>query len=166
MPALLAIVLPLLLASPGSHAVVRARVEHVGRWTLGIRRDRFSGGATCRLYRHGVHYERGALVIGLPRKVDTFVAIYRLDDGPPVRVRDELDAMALAGFAVHADDLDNPSGGLVRVPEGRALDARWLRIEAPPRRFLFSYRIEGLRAAIAAARLAGCDDPAFDRPAP
>jgi hypothetical protein len=155
-----------LLPWHGHPAGVSAEREHIGRWTLSVGNDRFTGGMTCRLYGRNMDYERHAVVFRLPAGLDTSGAVYRVDDGEAIAVRDEVVGMARQGFDVYRDDLGNPSGGLVRVPERRALRARTVKIKTLARGPVATFRIEGLDAALEAARKAGCPPTAFNREAP
>jgi hypothetical protein len=108
-------------------------------------------------------YERHAIVFRLGAGVDTTDAVYRVDDGEPIAVRDEMTSMARQGFAIYQDYLLNPSGGLVRVPERRAVGASTVKIRALTRGPVTTFRIEGFDAALEAALKAGCLPTAFNR---
>jgi hypothetical protein len=161
--------IPLLLFSmPWSHHGPGNLHRHIGAWTLRTNTDRFSGVLSCRLSAHDVEYGRGALVFHLPERIDTSTAIYRVDAGAPVWVSTEMMEMARRGFALNQDDLANPSGGLVRVPEERVTNARTVMVEAGKRGWVTSFKIDGFAAALAAARAAGCtpEDFALETPRP
>ena len=136
--------------------------RRVGVWTVRTDIDRFSGAMSCRLYAHHVEYQRGALVFHLPRSVDTSTAIYRVDAGAPVWVNSELMDMARRGFALNQDDLNNPSGGLVRVPQERVMSARSVMVEAGGRGEVTTFKIDGFASALNAAHAAGCTTEAFE----
>jgi hypothetical protein len=142
------------LVSAGRWHVVRG---DFGRWHVQTRRDAFSGHLECRAFAGGARYERRAVVFHLPSSLDTSDAAYRIDWGPVFWSRDDAPALAHLGFALHNDDdLRNPSGGLVRVPVGRLLAARLVSIEVKRGRDPFLFKINGLAAALEAARKAGC----------
>ncbi len=142
-------------------AQVRGMQRHVGPWTIRVHTDRFSERVSCRLFGRGMEYRRGAVIFRLPGRFDTSTAAYRVDDRPPVDVRTEVMAMARLGFALYRDDLANPSGGLVRIPEDRLIDANVVRIEAGPKGAAFHFKVFGLSAALEVAGAAGCTPAAF-----
>ena len=137
-------------------------VTHIGAWTVRARTDRFTHGASCEVLRPHVRYERQAVVLQLPRRVDTSAAVYRIDDGPLISVG--VDAMELArlGFALHGDDLANPSGGRVIVPARRLVEAQAIRVEARPHGAVYRFEVGGLASALDAAAGLGCAAGAFN----
>ena len=138
-----------------------SEVSHVGGWVLKAHLDRFAGERSCTLSRGRIDYQRQALVFRLPARVDTDAALYRIDGGEPIAVRADEAELAGLGFALHNDDLDNPSGGLVRIPVHRLASAGAVQIEAAPGRRPVKFRIGGLAAALDAARAAGCSEADF-----
>ena len=138
-----------------------AQVSHVDGWTLKTRLDRFAGERSCALSRGRIDYVRQALVFHLPARVDTAAALYRIDGAAPVGVRADEAELASLGFNLHNDDLDNPSGGLVRIPVHRLAGAAEVEIEAAPGRRPVKFKIGGLSAALDAARGAGCAETDF-----
>lgn len=138
-----------------------AVVSHVGDWTLKTRLDRFAGERSCTLSRGRIDYQRQALVFRLSTHTDTAAALYRIDGAEPVAVRADEAELASLGFALHNDDLDNPSGGLVRIPAHRLATAGEVQIEAGPGRGPVKFKIGGLAAALDAARAAGCAEADF-----
>ena len=124
-------------------------------WRLQARTDHFSAGTVCRLTKGQLSYQRRAVVIQLPRNVDTSAAVYRIDGGPPR-------ALARRGFALHRDDLTNPSGGLVRVPIDRLQQAGSVSVEARAMGRPVKFRLDGLTMALDAARAAGCTEDSFN----
>ena len=156
----------LLFPLPWARPAINASTYHVGHWTLTVQQDRFSDRRICQLTNGNVSIVRGAVVFHFPETVDTTQAVYRIDDGVPTEAAADTLSLAHAGFAIYSDDLTNPSGGLVRIPISKLLDAQTIRIApgegAPPR----TYDVYGVRDAIERARLADCPDapPAGDRP--
>ena len=160
----LAVLLGLHLPSPHlpwPHAAGPRTVSHVAGWTLAARLDTFAGERSCTLSRGRVDYRRQALVFHLPARVDTAAALYRIDGAAPVAVRADEAELASLGFALHNDDLDNPSGGLVRIPAHRLAVAGEVQIEAAPGRRPVTFKIGGLSEALDAARAAGCGEADF-----
>ena len=138
-----------------------AQVSHVDGWTLTTRLDRFAGERSCSLSRGRIDYQRQALVFHLPARTDTAAALYRIDGAAPVPARADEAELAGLGFTLHNDDLDNPSGGLVRIPAHRLAGAGEVRIEPAAGRRPVKFKIGGLAAALDAARQAGCGEGDF-----
>jgi hypothetical protein len=162
MPA--SLILLALMAGPPRPAAAPVFVKTlpVAGWTLVVRLDSFSGRASCRLGRPGIGYGRHALTLRLPGRPDTAGAVYRIDDAAPTAARDDDMELARLGFALHADDLANPSGGVVRIPERRLADARVVAVRARPGKPFVEFRIDGLPAALDKARAEGCSEGSFD----
>ena len=156
MPIHLAIIALLSFPLLGHRPESQTQFRHFGAWVLRVSDDRFSDRLICQLSAHGVEYGRGALVFHLPRTVDTAAAVYRIDGGDPVDIRNEQLEMAHLGFAVEEDSLANPSGGLVRIPQARARSGHKVQIEAGGRGKIFTFKVDGLAAALDAADQAGC----------
>ncbi len=128
----------------------------IGRWRLTVRRDTFAGRATCRLSRGPLSYERRTLVLTLSPKLDTSLAVYRVDWGAPTPVAADRGAIASLGFSIWQDNLSNPSGGLVRVPYARLAAAHAIEVEPRPGAPVWRFSLDGLSGAVAAANRAGC----------
>jgi hypothetical protein len=159
----LALVGMLGLLSPFGHGPVKTTHRKVAGWTLTVSHDSFSQSTRCALRRSKAIVFRHALVFRLPAQVDTSAAVYRIDGGPPMRVENDAMDLARLGFALTDDDLDNPSGGLVRIPQDKFLRAsRSVAIEATPGRRVASFRIDGLTAAMDRAAALGCKADSFD----
>jgi hypothetical protein len=145
-----------------SHPSDLHRESHrLGPWTLTVEQARFAGETRCRLVARGVDYERGAVVIHLSRKADTSDAIYRIDGGPPRSVRADVLEIARLGFLLNKDELWNPSGGLVRIPEHTVAGATRVAVQTRPGTTVHDFRVDGLEPALEAARTAGCAPEAF-----
>jgi hypothetical protein len=137
-------------------------VSRIAGWTLKVRLDRFTGRRTCLLsFWSRIDYERGALVFHLAPRIDTSAAAYRVNDGVVIEARDDLPDLARRGFLLEDDNLDNPSGGLVRIPEARLAGARSVRIEPGPNQRSFLFNIAGFPSARDRAHTAGCDGATF-----
>ncbi len=152
--------LPMLIWLPFGHPAPKPtkvlKTTHIGAWTLTVKSDPFAGQAGCRLTNGRQSYERGALVIQLPRKINTADAVYRIDGGPPMFASWDQPALASLGFALEEDNLDNPSGGLVRIPVTKVASAKAIKVEARPRDKMWKFSLVGFDAALAAAKQAGC----------
>ena len=134
----------------------------VDGWILEWRRDGFSQRQACRLHRGAVTYERQALTFRLSRRVDTASAAYRIDNGRPFFARDDALDLVRLGFALHDDDLANPSGGVVRIPIAKLEGARWVVIEPEPQAPRTRFAVEGFSAALVGAR-SRCAEEDFGR---
>lgn len=140
----------------------RSEVVRVGDWRLTVHREAFTGAVTCRLARRWMEFRRQTLIIHLPTRVDSSAAVYRIDQGSPFWVRQDQMRMARLGFALDNDNLDNPSGGLVRIPAERLVGARLVFIEAVANTRPYMFRIDGLDVALARAGQFGCGGGGFD----
>jgi hypothetical protein len=153
-----------LMLSPSS--LIRTHVNqdrtHIGAWTLRVHLDQFTGRRTCTLSEHRIEYRRNALVFHFSHRTDTASAAYRIDGGQPIWVRTDAMELARLGFSLHFDDLSNPSGGIVRVPLSRIQEARVVDIQAVPGGLATTFRLDGFKAAVAAAHVAGCGADDFD----
>ena len=145
-----------------SHPSQAHRAHHrIGPWTLTVVQDRFSGQVQCRLAARGMDFERGALTLHLSPKADTSDAVYRIDGGLPHSVRADTLELVRMGFAVHRDDLTNPSGGLVRIPVAALAGATQVAVVARPGAPIYSFQVGALAPALDAARTAGCTPESF-----
>jgi hypothetical protein len=157
----LALALSLPLVAPHHTGDEQSRHQRIGAWSLTVTHDRFAAETKCRLSTHGLDFQREALVARLPSGVDTSSAAYRVDDSPPREVGADTMELAHMGFALHQDDLDNPSGGVVRVPAHLLTGAGRLTVQARPGGRIWSFKVAGLDAALDAARAAGCGPASF-----
>jgi hypothetical protein len=156
MPTHIAVIALLLFPFPWRHDDANV-VRHLsGGWTLRLHRDHFAQRLACQLSKHRITYERGALVFHLSPDIDTSSAVYRVDGGPPMDVRLDQGRLARLGFALENDDLANPSGGLVRIPEDRVVGAYAVAIELKADSRPRTFAIAGFDAALASARAAAC----------
>jgi hypothetical protein len=154
MPLRSALMALLLLPPLFGHGASDPAAHRIGAWTVRERTDRFTHRSTCAVGRPRVRYDREALVLQLPARLDTSAAVYRIDGGPVISVREDAMELARLGFALQDDDLANPSGGRVTVPARRLAGARTIRIEAKPGGAVYSFEVDGLADALdAAARL-------------
>lgn len=140
---------------------VQRQHQRIGAWTLTVTHERFAGAVKCRLTTNRVGYERQALVMRLPAQVNTASALYRIDDGDPRPAAGDAMELASLGFALTRDDLDNPSGGLVRVPARLLAEASRVGVQTRPGGPVFRFKVAGLQAALDAARAAGCVEASF-----
>jgi hypothetical protein len=161
MPLRSALMALLLLPPLFGHGAPDQATRRVGAWTVRERTDPFTRRSTCVVTEPRVSYERQALVLQLPARLDTSAGVYRIDDGPVISVREDAMEVARLGFALHDDDLANPSGGRVTVPARRLTGARTIRVEVKPRGAVYSFKVDGLASALAAAAELGCGPDAL-----
>jgi len=162
MPSRAVLILLLAMPSVGSlESPPPQHVTHAGAWRLSTQYDRFADRTACSLQAPHAHYERHAVVFSFSGRTDTSAAVYRVDDGPPMTASDDEMELARLGFAVHQDDLNNPSGGLVRIPQSKLGGARTVSIQPRPRGPATKFDVEGLGDALAAAAKAGCVAESF-----
>ena len=155
----LALIVLLLFPTHWGHARSRGERVRIGAWTMRVDSDRFRDQVRCQLFERNVSYQRRALVFHLPRRADD--AVYRIDGGPPMWARSDAMELADLGFTLHSDDLANPSGGLVRIPQPRIAGAHAVSIEPRSDVAPLRFNIDGFAAALDAARKAGCGADAF-----
>ena len=130
-------------------------------WRLTVTRHSFSASTSCKLRTDKARYQRNVVTFDLGRRRNTTAALYRIDGGQAFRAADDRAEIAKRGFALSGDDLDNPSGGLVRVPAERLQSAGVIQIESKDNDRPAQFRVDGLAAAIEHARTLGCDDGSF-----
>jgi hypothetical protein len=152
----LALMLALALLPYHPTSDVSVRRYGVEGWVLEMRTDRFAARTDCRVYRGRLSYERQAVVFHLPRWLGTFNAAYRIDGGQLLQARDDAADLAAQGFALSDDDLDNPSGGLVRIPGRRLEGAKQVQIQPRPEVKPIRFAVNGLGPTLEAARRLGC----------
>jgi len=160
MPVHFIVIALVLFAHPARTWAPRDTHSRIGGWTLRVHSDRFSGGVSCRLFKHNVDYQRDALVFRLSRRASTLTSVYRIDGGAPRAASADALELARMGFAIYQDDLANPSGGVVRIPAHRLQGAKSVAIEVW--REPVTFDITGLDAALDAASKSGCGRDAFD----
>jgi hypothetical protein len=152
-----------LLALPFfSNGQIQHQTRHIDGWTLDVRTDRFEAATVCRLSKGAMRYGRQAVTFQFSARLNTSGAVYRIDGGAPVSVRSDVLELARLGFTLDADDLNNPSGGRVRIPETRLAGAHSVSIETRSNGQTVKFRLEGLQPALDAAKAAGCGPDSFN----
>lgn len=152
----LALLLALVLLPHHPASDVTVRRYGVDGWVMELRTDSFAGRTQCRLNRGRLSYERQAVVFHLSQRLSTFDAAYRIDGGRLMLARDDAADLAAQGFALHDDDLANPSSGLVRIPARRLEGAKLVQIQTRPGVKPLRFRLYSLNAALDAAHRLGC----------
>ena len=147
-------------------AEVSVHHQHLGQWTLTIRRDRFAAATSCELRAHSMTVARGAVTFRFGPQVRTYDAMYRLDDGPPVSWRVNAMSLASHGALPEGEALANPSEGLVAVPLEALSGAQTIAIRTSARDRPRRFQIGDLPAALRAADALGCDPSLSAQTAP
>jgi hypothetical protein len=129
--------------------------QRIGAWTLSATRYEFAGAVKCELTSRHARYERGALVLRLPERIDTSGAVYRIDGGAPHWTSQDAFQLAKLGFRLSEDNLDNPSEGLVRIP-APSDDIRSVAVQTSAGGRLRTFTVNGLGAALYVAKGVGC----------
>jgi hypothetical protein len=132
------------------------RRHKIGRWTLEVTHDPFTGVIGCRLLAHGMTLEAGVMRFDFGANVRTFEAVYRIDGGPATAWRANAMELAAAGAPLESESLDNPSGGRVLTPLKALIGARAIAIRPSPASEARTYQLVGLGQALHAAAGAGC----------
>jgi hypothetical protein len=138
----------------------------VSGWVIALREDAFAGTTRCimRSDRPAMLYQRGAVGFVFPRHTDTSGALYRIDGGLALPWRDRLPDLIAAGAAIDGPALDDPTGGIVWLPEADVLAAHNIAIRPKPADIPRAFAVTGLAAAIASARARDCEfNPAHRR---
>ena len=144
---------------PGPSPQVRTERSRLpGGWRLARTDDPFTATSGCKLERRDVRMFSGVVTFSFGKEVDTANAVYKLDGGP-VRTAGELGPeVAGHGVSYLSGNTYNPSDGRVRVPWTTLAGARRIDIRVNAKRRPRSFALDGLDAAVAAARQGGCSD--------
>jgi hypothetical protein len=142
--------------APHDAAKPSLRRTRIGQWTLVVRRDRFSGATNCELRARAMSYARGVVTFRFGRGVQTYDAIYRVDDGPAVSWRVNAMTLASTGALAQSDDLANPSGGRVVTPLSVLSGAQTITIRPALGKKPHTFKVADLPSAMAAAEAADC----------
>jgi hypothetical protein len=130
--------------------------QRIGQWTLETTRDPFTGSTSCRLRTGAMSYSRLAMTFQLGRRVDTFDAFYKIDQGPAVSWRVNAMVLAASGVLLQSENLSNSSGGRVAVPLSVLVRAGAIAIRASSQQNARVFSLKDLPAALGRAKAAGC----------
>jgi len=141
--------------------VTTTKTYGVGEWVLVVKTDSFRQTSRCTISNHhgrdpDVTIADGMVSFHLGGGTDVSDAWYRLDGGPPRAVRDDYAALIAQGAFAEAERLDNPSGGVVRLPLaslGRAGTAAFQVTRASQ---LKQFKLGNMRPVSDAAERSGC----------
>jgi hypothetical protein len=149
--------------------VYRKIYEQKG-WIMMIQNDGFSGEVRCHLYSPStlfqgrITYAQKTLGFEFDEDIDTLRSWYRIDSQGPRRWQDSFPDLASRRVPLEGKSLENPTGGVVLIPEEDVLEARqiWIRTHKnkSPKRF----KLKGFKTALAAAQRNGCtSEDSFER---
>jgi hypothetical protein len=144
--------------SPHPHDLVGT----VGEWRFVAHQDRFSGRTICTLRARSAFYERGVVMFSLPPRENVTDALFRVDDGPALAVRDNDLEIARAGLPIYQDDKGPLDHGLGRIPQHYLHGARKVSFQTRQGGRTYQFKVTGLDSALAAALASGCATDAFE----
>lgn len=127
-------------------------------WQLKVVRDTFTDKTDCQLRtRDGlIRFQPGAIGFLFPHRRDTLAAWYRIGDGAPVRWQDRYATLVAAGVHVVGPGLDDPTSGIVWIPQTELASARSVSIRLGAKDRPRSFMLEPITSSIADAETRGC----------
>ncbi len=148
-----------MLLSVSSQANAADRVERFAAdgWLLTVRHDGFIGRIACamRSVDKRMYYQPRAVGFVVKSR-DTLGAWYRLDGGAAYRWQDRYPTLLAQGVTVEGPGLDNPTGGIVWLPEDELRNVESVAIRATPRGRVRTFTVRGYQTLASAARRLGC----------
>jgi len=149
---------------------VRRKVYELDGWVMTIQTDGFTGQPRCHLYspktlfQGRITYEGGALGFVFDRDEDTQQAWYRIGQSKTKRWQDIYPELVRLGIPLEGGSLDNPTGGVVLLPEAELDAASEVTIRLSETASTKRFKLKGFKAAKAAALANGCERPeSFER---
>lgn len=140
--------------------IARDRVDRYGidGWIVTLRHDGFTGLVACTMHSSDgrMVYQPGAIGLRFGHRRDTLEAWYRFDAGPALRWRDRYPALITAGVAIDGPGLDNPTGGIVWLPEADVARVAEVTIRPTRKARLRTFHLGGFAPLRDAARRLGC----------
>jgi len=130
--------------------------HRIGKWLLEVSHDPFTAQTWCRLKGGGMTYGPAAMTFKFDRGVDTFGAVYRIDNGPAVSWRVNAMTLASRGVPLQTDALHNASEGRVYVPTAALAGAQSITIRPAPTAPTRTFDLRALPAALDRAQTEGC----------
>jgi hypothetical protein len=134
--------------------------RYLGRWQLEMARDPFTGGVACTLRSGPMTFTTGAMTFQFSKRIDTFPALYRIDDRPAASWRSNAMALAARRVKIADETLDNPSRGQVLIPDDLLSGAHVVSIRIAANRAVTTFRLDGLAPAVEVVRATACG-PSF-----
>lgn len=127
---------------------------HIANWNIQITTDRLTGWRACRLARGGAIYGPDYVTFQFAKSIDTYAAVYKVDDGSPkvaIEPVEDVETLQMAR-------LENPSMGRVRIPVAEVMGADRIAIRPNTRRQVAIFKLAGLEDAVAFAKNQGCTE--------
>lgn len=140
------------------HPKISHESTRLGDWRLDIAKNSFSGEIVCRLRARNLKgfYSAGAVGFRFKHKWNVEDAVYRIDDGEPRAVRDDLSDLVARGVPLDRGNMENASGGVVWIPYERLAEADTITIEARSDRRAVTFHFRGLASLHDLAQERGC----------
>lgn len=145
------------LPSFHSHADVQTSRYGLQGWRIDVRHDRFAGRTRCVIHRGDVSSEHGVVAFHFHHWIDTANAEFRIDGQQAQPVGTVVVEVAGLGERLETSNITNPSGGKVALPLRLVEGARVVSIRPNARSNHRDFDLKGFGAAVAAARVQGCD---------
>jgi hypothetical protein len=146
------------------------KIYELDGWRMVIRKDGFTGEVRCRLYtpktlrRGRITYAQNTFGFQLDKDINTTEAWYRIDGGPARRWKEHFPVLKASRVQTEWGTFENPSGGVVLIPESELLTAREVTIKGSKKSSPKRFQIKGFQAAKAAALYNGCgSEDSFER---
>lgn len=149
---------------------VRARIYDNKLWRMTIQTDGFTGEVRCRLIKMKtltegrITYAQKTFGFELGEDVNTLNAWYSIDNRPAKRWQSLYPALTANRVPLEGAGLENPTGGVVLLPEAEIGDGHVVTIRADEKSQPREFKLKGFESALAAARYNGCAaDDNFER---
>lgn len=133
--------------------------RHYGQdaWRLDISTDQFSGDISCRLWsRDGrSHYAANAIEFRIGGHISPIDGTFRIDNGAPLKWRDQLPELARLHAAIEGGDSD-PATGTMLLPVTLVAHGEDVAIQTRPGKRPRRFSLKGFRPLYDYARSVGC----------
>ncbi|ESQ87825.1 hypothetical protein ABENE_16870 [Asticcacaulis benevestitus DSM 16100 = ATCC BAA-896] len=149
---------------------VKERTYDAKLWRMTIQTDGFTGQVRCRLMKMKtltegrITYAQKTFGFEMGENVNTLNAWYSIDNRPAKRWQTLSPVLAANRVSLEGASLENPTGGVVLLPEAEIGNARVVTIRANEKSQPREFKLKGFESAVAAARYNGCAaDTSFER---
>lgn len=134
-------------------------------WQFATYRDRFTGDVRCKLYQGrlqhpDVTYAGKTVAFHFRTSLNTTDAAFRFDGGEVRAWRTEYPKLIKLGVQLDGDNLENPTGGLVILPQDDLKNVHSVTVRPTPKSAPKTFGVDGLTDAIASAATHGCNPDA------
>ncbi len=148
-------------ASSVGSATIRDRIDRYGMdgWAVTLRHDAFTGQLECNMHSDDgrMLYQPSAVGFRFRHsRRDTLDAWYRLEDGPAQRWRDRFPTLIAAGVAIDGPGLDDPTDGIVWLPEADVSAVNEVTIRPTRKARPQTFHLGDFAALANAVRRLGC----------